>query len=67
LGFATKCPLWLNGWNDMGLTTCEWLVAYVFLDLDVVTKPSHKTQNVCCEKLRKEMWKYWNEGFLKKI
>jgi len=21
LRFATKCPLWLNGWNDMGLTT----------------------------------------------
>jgi hypothetical protein len=29
MGLMTKCPLRLNGWNDMGLTTHEWLVAYV--------------------------------------
>jgi hypothetical protein len=45
--------LWLNGWNDMGLTTHEWLVAYV-LDYDVVTKPRHKTQDVLLWNIIKE-------------
>ncbi len=31
LSFVIKCPLWLNGWNNMGLTIHEWLIAYVFL------------------------------------
>jgi hypothetical protein len=43
LGFAIKCPLQLNGWNDMGLATHEWLVAYVPLDYNVVAKPRRKT------------------------
>jgi len=32
MGFAIKCPLQLNGSNNMGLATHEWLIAYVFLD-----------------------------------
>jgi hypothetical protein len=32
MDLATKCPLRLNEWNDMDLTTHEWLVAYVLLD-----------------------------------
>jgi hypothetical protein len=30
----------------MGLATHEWLVAYVFPNYNIVTKPNHKTQDV---------------------
>jgi len=29
IDIVIKCPLQLNGWNDMGLATHEWIVAYV--------------------------------------
>ncbi len=43
MGFVTKCVLRLNGWNDMGFATHEWLVAYVIFYWDVVAKPK-----MCC-------------------
>jgi hypothetical protein len=52
LGFVTKCPLWLNGWNDMGLTIHECLVAYVLHDWNIVAKPERKTQDAL-------LWRLW--------
>ncbi len=46
LGFITKHSLRGNGWNDMGLTTHESLVAYVIFDQYVDVKVNRKTQNV---------------------
>jgi hypothetical protein len=46
LGFASKCPLRLNEWNEMGLTIHQSLVAYVLLYEYVVVKANCKTQNV---------------------
>jgi hypothetical protein len=43
-----KCPLWLNGWNDMGLAIHDWLITYVFPDYNIIAKPNHKTQDVLC-------------------
>ncbi len=51
LGFGTKCPLRLNGWNDMGLTTHEWLVAYVF-NYEVVAK----SKMCCCDVWWRSTW-----------
>jgi hypothetical protein len=65
LGFTIKCPLQLNGWNDMGLTIHEWLVTYVFPNYNVIAKPSCKTQDVLLWKMFHEcsvgsfLWMFW--------
>jgi len=59
LGFVTKCLLRLNGWNNMGLVTHEWLVAYVLPDYDIIAKPK-----MCCECKLHVFHKYCNENVL---